>query len=368
MDSNVTDTTASSDEARAGDRELLPRPLLGLVTLVLVLVTALLLREVSSLVVPVLFGLFLGLATWPLVGVLERRGFRHGLAVTVSLLAILVGLLVTIGVIALSVGELVVRVPRYQDRLAAEIASLQKLLAQFGIQADPNALPSVISPDQIASLVRPVASAVSGAGVAILVLVVTMVYALVGGASLRERAVIAFGENHALLAGVNRFGNDLRRFFVVRALLGVFAAVLTFILLVIVGVPLPALWSFLVFAASFIPNVGVIIAVIPPAVLALLDSGAGAAIVILVGYTLINFAQDTIMQPVVMGSEVNLSPLVTFVGVVAWTWMLGAAGALLAVPLTVGLVAILEAFPSSHGIATLMRNKPQSPEEFLNSS
>ena len=67
----------------------------------------------------------------------------------------------------------------------------------------------------------------------------------------------------------------------------------------------------------------------------------------------------------VLGSEVNLSPLVTFVSVVAWTWMLGAAGALLAVPLTVGLVAILEAFPSTRGIATLMRNKPQSTAEFL---
>ena len=357
----------TTDERPMPDRaeRLVPDPLLWLLTFVLVLAGALLLREVSSLVVPVLFGLFLGLATWPLVGALESRGVRHGLAVAIAMIAILVGLLVTIGVIAFSVGELVVRVPRYQDRLAEEIDSLQALLAQVGIAVDPDALPSVISPDQIASVVRPVASAVSGAGVAILVLVVTMVYALAGGISLHERAVIAFGEDHALLAGIRQFGTDLRRFFMVRALLGVFAAVLTFILLVVLGVPLPALWSFLVFAASFIPNVGVIIAVIPPAILALLDNGAAAAVAIIVGYTLINFAQDNVLQPVVLGSEVNLSPLVTFVGVVAWTWMLGAAGALLAVPLTVGLVALLEVFPSTQAIATLMRNRPQSSEEFI---
>jgi AI-2 transport protein TqsA len=137
-----------------------------------------------------------------------------------------------------------------------------------------------------------------------------------------------------------------------------------FVLLVVVGVPLPALWAFLVFAASFVPNVGVIIALIPPMVLALLDGGVGAAIAVGVGYIAINFVQDNFLQPIVLGSELNLSPLVVFVGVVVWAWILGAAGALLAVPLTVGLVAILEASPSSRPIAALLRNRVDEPAGF----
>ena len=58
-----------------------------------------------------------------------------------------------------------------------------------------------------------------------------------------------------------------------------------------------------------------------------------------------------------MGTGLNLSPLVVFVSVIAWAWVLGAAGALLAVPLTVGVVVILEAHPSTRGVAVLMRNK-----------
>jgi predicted PurR-regulated permease PerM len=58
-----------------------------------------------------------------------------------------------------------------------------------------------------------------------------------------------------------------------------------------------------------------------------------------------------------MGSELNLTPLVVMLSVIAWAWILGAAGALLAVPLTVGLVAIMEAWPSTRSIAALMRNK-----------
>lgn len=77
---------------------------------------------------------------------------------------------------------------------------------------------------------------------------------------------------------------------------------------------------------------------------------------VVIGYTVINLAQDQLLQPIAMGSELNLSPLAVFVAVVVWAWVLGPAGALLAVPLTVALVELIEAFPSSRGVSTLFRN------------
>ena len=64
-----------------------------------------------------------------------------------------------------------------------------------------------------------------------------------------------------------------------------------------------------------------------------------------------------------MGTELNLSPLAVFIAVIVWVWILGAPGALLAVPLTLGLVMILEAFPSSRGVAGLLRNKVEPTSE-----
>lgn len=66
-------------------------------------------------------------------------------------------------------------------------------------------------------------------------------------------------------------------------------------------------------------------------------------------------------QPLALGLELNLSPLVVFIAVVVWAWILGAAGALLAVPLTVALVAILEASPETRPIAVLMRSQADEP-------
>lgn len=331
-------------------------PLTAMGGLVLVLVALLALREVASLVVPVMFGLFIALTAWPMVAALERRGVRHAFALAGTIVVVLAVGLAAACVVALSVGELALEIPTYESRLSAALAAFRDVLAQLGITVDLGTITAIISPERIFGLVKPVASAVSEAGSGMFVLAFTMIYALGGGTSLRARAVAAFGEGHALLLGMERFGTDLRRYLVVRSKLGLFAAVLSFALLFVLGVPFPALWAILVFAASFIPNIGTLIAVIPPTILAYLDNGLGAALSVVIGYAVINFAQDQFLQPVIIGSELNLSPLVVFIAVVVWVWILGPAGALLAVPLTVGLVMVLESFPSARGFAALLRN------------
>jgi predicted PurR-regulated permease PerM len=332
-------------------------PLVALAAFTLLLVGVLALKEVADLVVPIVFGLFLALVTAPVISGLERRGARRSVALTITVLVVLAVVAATIFVIALSVGEIVVQAPRYQARLTDEIAAIRELLAQYGISTDPDAITEVIQPEQVVAVLRPLASAVSHAGVAIFILAFTLIYALAGAGTVRARAVEAFGADHPLIAGIERFGVDLRRYLIVRAQLGLFAAVLSVVLLFVLGVPYPLLWGVLVFAASFIPNVGFLIALIPPAVLGFFESGLVTALLVIAGYAAINFLQDHLLQPIVMGSELNLTPLVVMLSVIAWAWILGAAGALLAVPLTVGLVAIMEAWPSTRSIAALMRNK-----------
>ena len=340
-----------------GPDRLLPQPLRGIGVIVLVLAAALLLREFASLLVPLLFGGLLAIVAWPLVETLEQHNVPHRLALTLTILVILGIVLGSAATIALSVGELIVLLPRYEARLTATIDALRAFLTQLGIATDQEALLAIVAPEQLATLVRTVASAASSAGLAILVLALTMGYALVGAASWRSRAERVIGRDHGLIGGVRRFGVDLRRFVVIRAVLGLFAAILSFVLLFVLGVPLPALWAFLVFVASFVPNFGWILALVPPTALALLDGGMTPAIVILVGYTVVNLIQDNVLQPIILGAELNLSPLVVFVAVIVWAWIFGAAGALLAVPLTVGIVSILEASSSTRSLGALMRNK-----------
>jgi AI-2 transport protein TqsA len=332
-------------------------PLWALGGFVLVLVAVLALREVASLVLPVILGLLIALVAWPVVGALERRGMGRGTALASTIAIVLAVVLLAAGIIALSVGELVVQIPVYETRLRAALAELREQIALLGLAVDPAAVRAVISPEKIFAFVKPVASAVAEAGGSMLIVAFTVIYALAGGTSFRSRAAAAFSEGHPLVRGMAEFGTDLRRYLIVRTELGLFAAVLSTALLVVLGVPLPVLWGVLVFFASFIPNIGSLIAIVPPTILAFLDGGLGAAAIVVAGYAVINFVQDQFLQPVVMGSQLNLSPLVVFIALVVWAWILGPAGALLAVPLTLGIVSILEAFPSSLGLASLFRNK-----------
>ncbi len=329
--------------------------------LVLVLVGALALRETAPVVLPVLLGLFIALVAWPTVGALERRGAAHGAALAVTIAIVLAVVLLSAGVVALAVGQLVVLIPRYEDRLETGLAAGRDVLAQLPLGVDAGAVTAVITPQRVLAFVEPLASAASEAGGAMLVVAFTVVYALVGARSFRARAAAAVGDQHPLLRGLERFGTDLQRYLVVRTKLGLSAAVLTSALLVVLGVPLPVLWAVLVFFASFVPNIGTIIAVVPPTILALLEGGPGVAALVIVGYALINLAQDQLLQPLAMGSELNLSPLAALIAVVVWAWILGPAGVLLAVPLTVGLVMVLEAHPVSRDLAILFRDRVDPP-------
>ena len=75
----------------------------------------------------------------------------------------------------------------------------------------PVALCGSPSTPNVASVGIRIASAVSSGGLAVFVLVVTMIYALVGARSLQERARGAYGPDHKLIMGIERFGVDLRR-------------------------------------------------------------------------------------------------------------------------------------------------------------
>jgi predicted PurR-regulated permease PerM len=90
-----------------------------------------------------------------------------------------------------------------------------------------------------------------------------------------------------------------------------------------VGVPLPLLWGLLAFITNYIPNIGFIIGLVPPALLALLQGGPKLMITVIVAYSVINFVIQSIIQPKIMADAVNLSLTVTFLSLVFWAFVIG---------------------------------------------
>ena len=120
----------------------------------------------------------------------------------------------------------------------------------------------------------------------------------------------------------------------------------------------------LAFVTNFIPNIGFVIGVIPPALIALLDGGPGLMIAVIITYSVINFLIQSVIQPRVVGDAVGLTALLTFMSLVFWTWVIGPLGALLAVPLTLFARALLiETNPRLRWALPLIAGKAKPTEQ-----
>ena len=90
-----------------------------------------------------------------------------------------------------------------------------------------------------------------------------------------------------------------------------------------------------------ISNIGFVIGLIPPALLALVEGGWPAFIGVVVSYSVLNFVLQSIVQPKVAGDAVGVIPTVSFISLLFWAWVLGPLGAILALPATLLVKAIL---------------------------
>ncbi|WP_336389791.1 AI-2E family transporter [Scytonema hofmannii] len=112
--------------------------------------------------------------------------------------------------------------------------------------------------------------------------------------------------------------------------------IVSYIGLLILGVPLPLVNALLAGLLEFIPNVGPTLSVIPPALLALTDT-PWKAVAVIVLYILIQQFESLILVPTVMRREVSLLPLFTVLSVAVFSLFFGFLGLFLAIPLLIVL-------------------------------
>jgi AI-2 transport protein TqsA len=117
------------------------------------------------------------------------------------------------------------------------------------------------------------------------------------------------------------------------------------------------LWGFLAFILGFIPNVGLIIACLPAVAIAFILYGWGTALVILVIGIILNATMDNAVTPRIYGKGLNLPVLLVFVSFLFWSWVFGFVGALLAIPATLFVKALLQGRQETRFLVVLLSGK-----------
>jgi predicted PurR-regulated permease PerM len=313
-----------------------------IVGLAAAVVAAVGLHLVAGIVAPTFLALVLTVAASPIRTVLVRRGVPGWLAATATILVVALGLVVFVALLVVSLARFAELLPTYAAKLSDLVGQVESWLAGLGIHSDQAAaMLSSIDVNGLSSfvtgLLRDLVSTVAS-----LVLVIALV--LFTGMD-TGRFTDSLGrlrhEHPAFVGAMGGFAHLTRRYLVVATVFGLVVAAFDTVLLWALGVPAPVLWGLLAFITNYIPNVGFVIGLIPPAVLALLEGGWGLCLTVIVGYSVINLVIQSVIQPKLVGDAVGLSATVTFLSLVVWTVIIGPIGAILAVPFTLFTKALL---------------------------
>lgn len=350
-------TTAGGHSAPAG-------PLAGLLGLAALVIIAAGIRAQAGMLGPMFLGLTLVVTAYPMVTWLRARRVPGPLATLASLVAVYAVLAAIIAAMVWSVLRLVDVMPQYLEQGRDLYQQAIDLLAGYGVEESQlEELMSSIDPQQIASLVQSLASQLSS-GASLLVLLLTgLIFLVLDTGSVEKRMAVLTDQNPRAAAAFTDFARRVRSYWVVTTVFGLLVAVVDVVFLLALGIPLALTWGVFSFVTNYIPNVGFVIGLVPPMLIALLEKGPVMAVVVAVGYWAINFIAQTVIQPRVTGDMVGLNATVIFISLIVWAYLLGPLGALVAVPATIFMKAVLvDHVPGNRWLTALLGAEPR-PEQ-----
>jgi AI-2 transport protein TqsA len=182
-----------------------------------------------------------------------------------------------------------------------------------------------------------------------------MIYIMVGKESLPHRIKAAFKSHGGqILEIIQHIDKQIQVYFAVKSLISLAVSICVTIVCYAFGIDFPLFWGLLTFLLHFIPNIGSFIAAIPPILLVLLLGGFGTMIAVAIILIAIDNIWGNIIEPRVMGDQLDLSPLIVLFGMFFGTYMWGLAGAVIATPILAVIKIILENIPETRPIGMLI--------------
>ncbi|HWM06377.1 MAG TPA: AI-2E family transporter [Actinophytocola sp.] len=328
--------------AASGYERGLPRALIVLLGAASAVVLAAGIQATAWLIGPVFLALVIVITVHPVHDRLRRMGLPSWAATTMLVLVVYGVLVVLAGVVVVSVARLATILPLYAANANALLGSVTSALAEFGVGiGQVRALAATVNYGKVLGLVSGLLLGVTSLLGNLVFLLSLLLFLSIEASGAGMRLALIAEDRAPIADALSRFSRATRRYIGVNTVFGLLTGLVDAVALALLGVPLAVLWGLLVFITNYIPYVGFWIALVPPVLLALLTGGWELAAVVVALFTAVNFVLTSLIQPKYVGDAVGISVTVTLVALVFWGWLLGAIGAVLAVPLTLLAKTIL---------------------------
>jgi len=262
------------------------------------------------------------------------------------------------GIFVLAQGavQIVQQGPALLDRIDGLVQALGGALRL----PEPLDLKSLVGQVNVRQVASSVLSGVQGIGGTVILVVIYFGFMLGGRRRISRKFDLIAGPSAgatSLNSLVERAAADIRTYVWVQTVTGAMITAAAVAVILAVGLHNVLFWMVLFFLLTFIPQIGVTVGSIAPALFALLQFPTSwQAIAIFAVIQLAAFVVGNVIYPRMQADTQNIDPIATILALSFWTFLWGITGAFLAVPLTLMLMMIFAQFDSTKWIAAVLSN------------
>ncbi|QEY58044.1 AI-2E family transporter [Pseudomonas sp. C27(2019)] len=312
------------------------------------------LKTAAGILVPFLLSLFIAIVCHPIVKKIESFKIPKPLAVVVVIVVFVTAVIYIAGLVGRSLLELSQLLPEYIEQLRDKFAWVIDKLATFNIILSRELFAEYFNPAVAMRLAADMLSGLGGVMTNLFLITITVIFMLFEASSLPRKVYLALDNPDVKMQQVHRFLSSVNHYLAIKTLVSIATGASVSLMLWAVGLDFYLLWGVLAFLLNYIPNIGSIIAAVPAILLAILQLGLAPASFIGLGYLAINVVMANLIEPRYLGRGLGISTLVVFLSLVFWGWLLGSAGMLLSVLLTMVIKIGLESSQEGQWLAILL--------------
>ena len=314
-----------------------------------------------------LLPLVIAVAFWYLINTLAaalgrlsvgRLSIPRPICLTLSILTFLAAIWAVINFLGASFGGVMESAPIYQENLMRRLASLSPPLLDVGDFQGENFGQLISDWIDLPSFATSLAGSAAGilASGSLILIYIGFLFFEQGQFRNKISALISDPAKEKEVGGIfDRIRDDIQKYITIKMFTSTLTGVLSFGLMLLMGVDHAGVWGLLIFLLNFIPTVGSIIATMFPAMIALAQSdGYYLFFMVLGGIGACQVMIGNVIEPRLMGSSFNLSPIVILLNLALWGTIWGIPGAFLCVPFLIIFTIIMSHFPKTRPIAVIL--------------
>ena len=315
------------------------------------------LKVAAPILAEFLLALFISVVCVPPIKWLSSKKIPQG----ISILIVLTTVLAFLGFVGYLVGDSIQSFSAnkefYSAKLDQNLGGAFQWLSDKGVPIEGFELAALIDQYGLA-LVSRIVGGLNYIFQEFFIIFLSVIFILAEMSSFPVKFARAFSDSQDKMKHINKILGKIRHYLAIKTVASLFTGFIVSMSLFFIGVDYPFLWGMLAFLLNYIPNIGSIIAAIPPLILAFVQIGPAAVFWTAITFVVANTLVGNFLEPKFMGKMLGLSTFVVFLSLIFWGWIFGSVGMFLSVPLTMTIKIALETNPKTQWIAIML-----GPEE-----